>query len=179
MADVFDQLASGTTTATGAPPAGAPAAPATAPPAAPQGDIFDQMAAGTYKPPGTTPPAPTASPEEQQSQTRQMLVSGLTGMPTPNMTDQDRAEFAEGKAAGAISVPAIAASYLGAHAALSAGISALVPALTKGTVALGQWAEAHPLAAKIVFHSIKAAITGTAIGAGAKIAGKVIDSSVP
>lgn len=49
-----------------------------------------------------------ANPAEDASQTRQMLVSGLTGMPTPNMTEQDKASFERGKMAGAISVPAVA-----------------------------------------------------------------------
>jgi len=49
-----------------------------------------------------------ANPEEDASNTRQMLVSGLTGMPTPNMTAQDKASFERGKMAGAVSVPAVA-----------------------------------------------------------------------
>jgi len=49
-----------------------------------------------------------ANPEQAASNTRQMLVSGLTGMPTPNMTEQDRASFERGKAAGAVSVPLVA-----------------------------------------------------------------------
>jgi len=43
----------------------------------------------------------TKTPEETASDTRQMLVSGLTGMSTPNMTDADKASFEQGKAAGA------------------------------------------------------------------------------
>jgi len=116
------------------------------------------------------------SPAEQQSQTRQMLVSGLTGMPTPNMTEQDKADFASGKAAGAISVPAVAGVYLGAHAALSAGIPALTKALTGGALAVGAWAEEHPVAAKIIWHVVGNAIKGTTIGAGARITGKIINS---
>ena len=49
-----------------------------------------------------------ANPEQEASNTRQMLVAGLTGMPTPNMTEADRASFEKGKAAGAISVPVVA-----------------------------------------------------------------------
>jgi len=51
--------------------------------------------------PTTTPPA------DEASQTRQMLVSGLTGMPTPNMNAEDRASFQRGQVAGALSVPAV------------------------------------------------------------------------
>ena len=40
-------------------------------------------------------------PQQYASDTRQMLVSGLTGMPTPNMTEQDKSSFAAGKATGA------------------------------------------------------------------------------
>jgi hypothetical protein len=150
------------------------AVPAPASSGAPSGNIFQQLAEGTYKDPNAEP---EVSPEEKASQTRQMLVSGLTGMVTPNMTEQDKTEFAQGKAAGAISVPAIAGMYLGAHAALTAGISGLVPALTKGTVALGEWAAEHPVAAKIIWHSVGAAITGTAAGVGARVAGKVIKAA--
>ena len=60
---------------------------------------------------------PVLSPEEQASQTRQMLVSGLTGMPTPNMTADDKASFERGKAVGAVSVPAVAG--------VTAGLSSL------------------------------------------------------
>jgi hypothetical protein len=68
-------------------------------------------------------------------------------------------------------------ALLQTHAALSAGIKALLPALTTGTVAVGQWAEAHPVAAKAILETLKVAVKGTAIGVGAKIAGKVIDSA--
>jgi hypothetical protein len=51
--------------------------------------------------------------EEEASNTRQMLVSGLTGMPTPNMTEREKAQFAQGKAAGAVSVPAVAGMTAG------------------------------------------------------------------
>jgi len=45
------------------------------------------------------------NPEQQASNTRQNAVAGMTGMPTPNMSDQDRASFERGKMAGAVSVP--------------------------------------------------------------------------
>lgn len=114
------------------------------------------------------------SPEEQQSNTRQMLVAGMTGQPTPNMSDADKASFAQCKAAGAISVPAVAGMYLSAHAALAAGIPALTKALTGGALAVGAWAEEHPAAARIIWHVVGNAIKGTSIGAGAAITGKVI-----
>lgn len=55
---------------------------------------------------------PLVNPEQDASNTRQMLVSGLTGMPTPNMTDKDRAQFATGKAAGAGTATLLSASPL-------------------------------------------------------------------
>ncbi len=61
--------------------------------------------------------SPQADPAQEASNTRQMLVSGLTGMPTPNMTEQDKASFARGKAAGAVSVPVVAGATVGATAA--------------------------------------------------------------
>lgn len=45
------------------------------------------------------------NPEQQASNTRQSAVAGMTGMPTPNMSDQDKASFERGKMAGAVSVP--------------------------------------------------------------------------
>jgi hypothetical protein len=51
--------------------------------------------------------APPSNPEQDASNTRQMMVSGLTGMPTPNMNAADRASFEQGKAAGAITAGAV------------------------------------------------------------------------
>jgi hypothetical protein len=54
---------------------------------------------------GGTPYSPDAAcqlQQQDQSNTRQMLVSGLTGMPTPNMTPDQQQQFQQGKAAGAI-----------------------------------------------------------------------------
>jgi hypothetical protein len=55
---------------------------------------------------------PTVDPAQDASNTRQMLVSGLTGMPTPNMTEQDKASFANGKAAGAGTATLLSAAPL-------------------------------------------------------------------
>jgi hypothetical protein len=166
-ANIFQQLADPTTAGSSTTPQAAPAT---------TGNIFQQLAEGSYKDPNTPPPT---SAEDDASNTRQMLVSGLTGMPTPNMTEQDKAQFEQGRAAGAVSVPAVAGAYLAAHSALAAGGPALVKALTTGAVGLGEWAREHPIAAKIIYHGIGAAIKGTMIGVGAKVAGKVIDSATP
>jgi hypothetical protein len=48
------------------------------------------------------------NPEQEAFNLQQSAVSGLTGMPTPNMSDQDRASFERGKMAGAVSVPLVA-----------------------------------------------------------------------
>ena len=83
---------------------------------------------------------PTPTPDDAASQTRQMLVSGLTGMPTPNMTDADRASFQRGKAVGAVSVPIVA----GATAAATAAPE-LVPSIVDKAKAVAQWAKANPI----------------------------------
>ena len=62
------------------------------PQAAPTSNLspLEQLAQQSAKP---TQPQVKSNPEQDASNTRQMLVSGLTGMPTPNMTDQDKASF--------------------------------------------------------------------------------------
>lgn len=87
-------------------------------------------------------PAPQKTPEEQASDTRQMLVSGLTGIPTPNMTDADKASFAKGKAAGAISVPVVAGATLAASAAPE-----VVPSVVDKAKAVVEWAKSNPIKA--------------------------------
>jgi hypothetical protein len=61
-------------------------------------------------------------------------------------------------------------SLIETHAAMSAGIKALVPALTSGVVAVGKWAEEHPVAAKAILETLKVAAAGVA-GAAAGVAG--------
>jgi hypothetical protein len=52
----------------------------------------------------------------------------------------------------------VAAAAIGAGgAAISAGVPALLPAATKGVVAIGNWAEAHPILARLVYEGIKGA----------------------
>src|SRR5438552_13653395 len=89
--------------------------------------------------------APQQTPEDQASQTRQMLVSGLTGLPTPNMNDADKASFARGKAAGAVSVPVVAGATLGATAAPE-----LLPSIVDKAKAVAQWAKANPIKSLVV-----------------------------
>ena len=67
--------------------------------------------------------------QAQASQNRLSLVSGLTGMPTPNMSEADKASFEQGKAAGAVSVPLVAAAATGVGS--PAVRAALVPILKR------------------------------------------------
>jgi hypothetical protein len=177
--DIFDKLSQGVT---GSNPS-AQAAPTTA------GDIFDQLASGTYKDPN----AETPSLDEQRSQ---LAVQGFLGMgrnvdlsnpstvpnarirnlPRPDdLSKSPMQNFVDGAYHGALVDAPL--DVLAAHGAIAEGFRALVPSLTKGVAGVGGWAAVHPIAAKIVWESLKAAITGTAVGAGAKMAGKVIRSS--
>ena len=80
------------------------------------------ISAGLVPKPGTGP-VPAVSlwdaEQEQEHQTRMSALAGLTGMPTPNMSEQDKESFQQGKAAGAISVPVVA----GATAFGSSGLA--------------------------------------------------------
>ena len=116
----------------------------------------DQAAEATKADSLTTP---VLSPEEQASQTRQMLVSGLTGIPTPNMTTEDRAGFEKGKAAGAVSVPAVAGAATGLTA-ISEALPAVLPHTIDGVRAIGAWASAHPVQAYILYQVIRDLIPG-------------------
>jgi hypothetical protein len=51
--------------------------------------------------------------QEAGHQNRLSALAGLTRMPTPNMSEQDKASFEQGKMAGAVSVPAVAAGVSG------------------------------------------------------------------
>jgi len=79
-----------------------------------------------------------------------MLVSGLTGMPTPNMTAREKSQFAQGKAAGAISVPVVAGMATGAGQVAQA-LPGVIPATVHGVKAVGTWASAHPIQAYILY----------------------------
>jgi hypothetical protein len=102
---------------------------------------------------------PVLSPDEQASQTRQSMVSGLTGMPTPNMSAEDRAQFERGKAAGAVSVPVVAGAATGGTAIAEALPSVLIHTV-EGVKALGVWAEAHPYKAFMLYQVAKELLPG-------------------
>lgn len=61
--------------------------------------------------------------------------------------------------------------------ALAVGAKALAPALTRGVVGIGQWAAEHPMTAKLIYESLKAIVYGVGAGAGAKLAGKVVNAA--
>jgi len=108
-------------------------------PSQPQSGLspLELLGQDVQKPTGTSS---QGSPAQDASNTRQMLVSGLTGMPTPNMTDADKASFARGKAAGAVSVPLVAGATLGATAAPE-----IIPAVVNKAKAVVEWAKANPI----------------------------------
>jgi hypothetical protein len=95
-----------------------------------------------------TTQAPPSNPEQDASNTRQMMVSGLTGMPTPNMSDADRASFERGKAAGAVSVPVVAGVTTGA-ALLPEAVGGAEKILQLSETALEHLAENYPQLTKL------------------------------
>src|SRR5579864_886263 len=105
-----------------------------------QGEVSGLPAGYKLETSSDAPSNTSSSPEDEASQTRQMLVSGLTGLPTPNMTDADKASFARGKAAGAVSVPLVAGATAGALAAPE-----VVPQIVQKAKAVAEWAKANPI----------------------------------
>lgn len=91
-----------------------------------------------------------ANPEQAASNARQSMVAGMTGLPTPNMTPQDREQFAEGKAAGALTVPAVAGAMttgplleaIGGHLST---IKSIIDAATKVGIGTMTYREAKEL----------------------------------
>jgi hypothetical protein len=114
-------------------------------------------AMGRAQQPSQQQPSQQTNQEDEASNTRQMLVSGLTGMPTPNMNDADRASFQRGKAAGALSVPAVAAATLGATeigAALAPNYGTVGGAvMTHLTEQAAEWAAKYPGLIKVLTHA--------------------------
>lgn len=96
------------------------------------------------------------------------------------MTPEDQQTFQQGKAAGAVSVPVVAGATAGAAATpalLGAASNAVLPALTSGVVGVTKWAAEHPVAAKIMWEGLKTGVRAAGLGAGMKLAGKLIDAS--
>ena len=108
--------------------------------------------------PDNTPPS-TEIPDtpEEQSRTRQMLVGGLTGMPQPVMNDQERSEFQQGKVAGAVSVPVVAAGTIGGTMAGATLPSVMVHTID-GVKAVGSWAAKNPVQAYLLLQVLEEAV---------------------
>jgi hypothetical protein len=121
--------------------------------------MFEKAAADAATSEQTAQQKPVLSPEEQASQTRQMLVSGLTGLPTPNMSAEDRASFEKGKAAGAVSVPVVAGATTGATA-IAEVLPSVLPHTIEGVKAIGSWAKANPIQAYILYQVIRDLVPG-------------------
>jgi hypothetical protein len=83
---------------------------------------------------------------------------------------------AEGAAAVApVLMPAAAAEFAGA---VKTGVTALMPAATQGVQAVGAWAAAHPITAKILWEGLKLAVYQHAVTKGAaSVAGKIISAA--
>ncbi len=88
-----------------------------------------------------------------------MLVGGLTGMPQPVMSDQERQQFEQGKVAGAVSVPVVAAGTIGGTMAGAALPSVMVHTID-GVKAVGSWAVKNPVQAYLLLQVLKEAVPG-------------------
>ena len=85
------------------------------------GDIFDQAAKVSD----------WDAAQEAGHQNRMSLLSGFTGMPTPSMNAEDRASFDKGKAAGAMSVPAVAGATAFGFSGLAASAARILAPIAK------------------------------------------------
>lgn len=109
--------------------------------------------------------------DAQESNARQMMVAGMTGIPTPNMNALDRTNFATGKAAGAATVPVAAGAAYGATVlpglavdAISNAARAALPHVQK----LTQLIEENPKTAKAIWEVAKTTGLGAALIKGLK-----------
>lgn len=132
---------------------------AIAPDSAPQQAQTDADPFAKFGGVGQDKPVAKPSPEDQASQTRQMLVSGLTGMPTPNMTDEDKKSFAKGKAAGAISVPIVAGATVGGTE-VAAALPSVLTHTVDGVKAITAWAAKNPVPAYLLYQLMRDLIPG-------------------
>jgi hypothetical protein len=187
--NIFDQMAAGT-----APPA----SPATAPAAPAGGNIFDQLAAGKDPEAAASVPDPNQPDAEEQAflqahpdhkwmppdEKFPNRPAGIypTGRGNEWRNDPTYAQApvdlhlgehtSEGAAEGAAAVAPVLAPEI-----LSAGITALKPALLKGIQGMGEWAVAHPVAAKMIYEGLKSAAKGAGFYVAAQGARRVIDAS--
>jgi hypothetical protein len=92
---------------------------------------------------------------EAQSHRRMLMVSGMTGMASPDMTPEERSSFENGKLAGAVSVPVVAGATAGATLAAPSVADAVGLAKEYAEYygqevgeKLAEFGKAHPIAAK-------------------------------
>jgi hypothetical protein len=107
----------------------------------------------------STPTSSVPSADDQASQTRQMLVGGLTGMPTPNMSEEDKRSFERGKVAGAVSVPVVAGATAGATE-LAEAVPSVLTHTVEGVKAIGAWAGKNPVQAYLLYQVMKDLVPG-------------------
>lgn len=103
-----------------------------------------------------------------------------------NQSDIDKEmATAPGKVAETVaSAPAMGAAGVAALAgpgelagATSAAIKNLLPAVTKGVQGIGEWAEAHPMTARMIWEGLKLSAQFAGLYKGAQAAGKVIKAA--
>jgi hypothetical protein len=102
---------------------------------------------------------------------------GIDSIPSdPHLLLHSVQGAAEGAAAVApVLIPAGAAEVAGA---VRAGLTALVPAATKGVQSVTAWAADHPTTAKLLWEGLKLAVYQHALTKGAaSLAGKVINAA--
>jgi hypothetical protein len=101
--------------------------------------------------------APKPKPQSNLT-TNELMLTSLGGpwANDPRLTDQQKTEGETGAKAGALSGFATIGSIVGGSELL-AGAKALVPAATRGVMAIGEWAEAHPILARMVYEGVKGA----------------------
>jgi hypothetical protein len=149
------------------------------------GQSFQDTAQGPYT--VTTPKDWGSGDEESFTDTVQRAIANQKAMTAAERQRQLSAaastmpekvpETLAGAAGIGLAGPATLAAVGSTPAAVSAGARALIPALTRGVVGVTAWAAEHPVAAKVIWESLKAGLTGTAAGAGARFAGKIIKAA--
>jgi hypothetical protein len=155
----------------------------------PKASLAGQSTEDTAQGPYTviTPKGWGTSGEESFSDTVQRAISYQKSLTPDERQRQISAEISTmpkkvpetlaGAAGIGLAGPAALAGAGEVPAVLGAGIKALLPAATRCVVGVTAWAAEHPVAAKMIWEGLKAGLTGTAAGAGARFAGKIINAA--
>jgi hypothetical protein len=104
-------------------------------PAAPDNSSLLQDGETLAPPTPTTPPPPSA--DDMASQARQSMVAGMTGLPSPNMSAEDRQHFQTGK-------------VLGTASGIAAGAAAAAPIAAPVVVPIAKWISDNPIKAYLL-----------------------------